>query len=71
MKNQRKIQEQNRQYEFSAWCVIVSIILCGFIIVGAIICQKGRESAFDDILLEKCWVNKTTLDIDCIEHIRK
>jgi hypothetical protein len=31
--------------------------------------QMGRDSAFDDLILEKCWLNNQTRDIECITRI--
>ncbi len=30
---------------------------------------KGRQDAFESIILEECWLNKVTRDINCIEYI--
>lgn len=29
----------------------------------------GRKQTFTDIILEKCWLDKTTRDIVCISYI--
>lgn len=33
--------------------------------------KEGRKRAFDSIILEECWLNKDSRDIECIEHIAK
>ncbi len=31
--------------------------------------DDSRKNAFEDIISEKCWLNKQTRDIECITHI--
>ena len=31
----------------------------------------GRNIAFEDIIGEKCWLNETSQDIECISYIKK
>ena len=30
---------------------------------------KGKTTAYDNIISEKCWLNKQTRDIECINYI--
>lgn len=46
--------------------IILSVLFLG--VVAGAYCL-GRNSAFDDIILEKCWLSKSN-DIVCIERIR-
>jgi len=31
--------------------------------------DMGKEKAFEDIILEACWLNKESRDIECIAQI--
>ncbi len=50
------------------------IIITLLILVTALVScvfgfYKGKVSAFNDIVSEKCWLNKQSRDIECIEYI--
>jgi len=32
--------------------------------------NEGMNKAFDSIIMEECWLNKESRDIECIEHIK-
>lgn len=32
---------------------------------------KAQKDTYEDIISEKCWLNKTTRDIECIKYIAK
>ena len=48
-------------------------IILAFLFICSAVCAfgyyKGRQSAFSDIILEKCTLNKTTRDIECIIQV--
>ena len=47
---------------------MVLVMLCG--LVGfACGYQAGRTSLMNDIILEKCWLNKQSRDIECITYM--
>ncbi len=53
--------------EFSAWSLILSIVGAIILIVAASLYSYffGRREAFQDISLEKCWLQKPEQEIAC------
>ena len=46
--------------------LVHTMILCIGLGIGL---YEGKKQSFEDFILEKCWLNKTTRDIECIQYL--
>ena len=51
------------------WVALFIAIFVGLFICSGVGYYYGRTTAFDDIISEKCWLQKPELDIACTAHI--
>ena len=47
--------------------VILSMVVSSILVLGGV--HVGKNKAFEAFILEECWLNKTTRDIECIQYI--
>jgi len=52
--------------------VLIGLVITGFLYVLIFfVFAEGKRTAFDSIIMEECWLNKESRDIECIERIRE
>jgi len=49
--------------------ILLLVLLLGLLLAWALGWWMGQRSAYQDIVSERCWLNKETRDIECIQFI--
>lgn len=50
-------------------CISLALLILSNPISYYLGINKGQKTAYDDMISERCWLNKQSRDIECINYI--